>query len=383
MRLVLALTLLGGAGLLAPVRAQELPPAEEPRRKPATTQERRPVDRARTAAAASTTTSPNTAPVAPTSAVLLVLCDLECAMEVDGAPVQTIVANTPSRIELSAGQHFVRAVNAGRGCQWEEVVEARVGQQLVLKVELVPTCRDEVDAVMAQVWLAQEDFTLAGRYIESIPQRDWREASSIDTASLFAAHQTLRAQLAKLAELRPADSSRQRVQEEMVRVAENADRYLELLTKSIQSARDDKGWLGKMFSKGEDSGALQSTLEWSFETWQVLRVSEAFSAALPNARRSQLGLALEPYFDLGVDYYNFRPSLIALVRAGGRAAKAGFKDGDRIEAVDGQPVAAVWEIQQAAVTGPPRSLMVRLERKGSVQTIVLPVPGSAGGGGLE
>jgi hypothetical protein len=315
---------------------------------------------------------------------LLVICDLDCALAIDGVPGKSYAANKPTTLELDPGEHLLVFTNEASGCAFETIAEANPRAKKALKVELAPTCSTSFDAVMAQLWMAQQDFTLAGRYVEGLSSKDFRSSTPADTGSLYATHQTLKSQFAKLAALAPADPARQRIAEEMARISASADKYVELLTEAIGEAKaDDKGIIAKIFRrKDESSRALQATLEWSFDTWNVLRASPSFAAALPAGHRIALGLASGggPPFDLGVDYYNFQPNLVVFVRAGGLADRAGMKGGDRLLTADGRSIGSVSDLQQLAISGVRRTVLVRVDRRGKQETLQLAVPGGSGAG---
>ncbi len=318
----------------------------------------------------------------PEPSTALLLCDLPCEVTIDGESIGSFAGGRPEKIKLQPGQHLMRTSNTSEGCLKEQIVEGK-GGQTVLKVDLKPTCTTEFDRTMAQLWMAQEDFTLAGRWVESVPAKQFRSATPVDTAKLFASHQTLQQQFGKIAALAPADPTRQRIAEEMKRVAENADKYVEVLTQAITQAKSGKeqGWLGKLLHHNKDEGSkgLNATLEWSFETWATLKASPTFAAALPASRRIELGIARGATFDLGVEYYNFQPDVVVFVRKDGPGAKAGFKEGDRLLAADGRNVTAFWEVQELALSGQRRTMLVHVDRGGKQETVMLPVPGGGSG----
>jgi len=236
---------------------------------------------------------------------------------------------------------------------------------------------------MAQLWMAQQDFTLAGRWVESVPAKQFRSATPVDTATLYASNQTLQQQFGKIAALAPADPARQRIAEEMKRVSEAATKYVEVLTQAITQAKSGKeqGWLGKLLHRNKDEGnkGLEATLEWSFETRSTLKASAAFAAALPVGRRVELGIGSGATFDLGIDFYNFQPDVLVIVHRDGRAAQAGLKEGDRLVAADGRNVSGVGDLEAIALSGPRRTVLVRVNRGGKQETVPLPVPGGGAG----
>lgn len=314
---------------------------------------------------------------------LLVICDMACDLAIDGVPGKSYAASKPTTLELDAGEHLLVFTNEQSGCAFETIAEANPRAKKALKVDLLPTCSTQFDQVMAQLWMAQQDFTLAGRYVEGLSSKDFRSSTPADTGSLYATHQTFKSQFAKLASLAPSDPARKRIAEEMARISASADKYVELLTEAITEAKaDDKGIIAKIFRRKEESSrALQATLEWSFDTWSVLRGSPHFAAGLPPGHRIALGLAQGAQaFDLGIDYYNFQPNLVVMVRSGGIADRAGMKGGDRLLTADGRSIGSISDLQQLATSGVRRTMLVRVDRRGKQETLQLAVPGGSGAG---
>src|SRR4029079_15430439 len=226
-------------------------------------------------------------------------------------------------------------------------------------------------------WLAQQDFTLAGRWVESVPAKQFRSATPVDTAKLYASHQTMQQQLDTLKTFTPSDPARQRIAEEMKRIGENANKYVEVLTQSITDAKggkDKKGLFSMFRHKDSAAKGLDTTLEGPLEAWSTLKGSPAFAAALPGPRRVELGMQQGTVFDLGVDYYNFQPDTIVMVRKGGLADQAKLKEGDRLVGAEGRQINSIWQLQEIATSGPRRMVMVRVARGGQEQTVPLTVP---------
>ena len=368
---VLALLLLA-AGAVTTLLAQPLPPPEE---KPVVRPKPKPAD----TGGAVAPRSEGREEKGPSTALLM--CDVACDITIDGMVLGSYPANVPNKIKLEPGEHLMRATNASEGCQKEQVVAGK-GGQTVLQVTLKPTCASEFDKTMAQLWLAQQDFTLAGRWVESVPAKQFRSATPVDTAKLYASHQTMQQQLDALKTFTPADAPRQRIAEEMKRIGENANKYVEVLTQSITDAKggkDKKGLFSMFRHKDSAAKGLDTTLEWSFETWSTLKTSPAFAAALPSPRRVELGIQQGTVFDLGVDYYNFQPDTIVFVRKGSVGDQAGFKEGDRLLGADGRSVNTIWQLQDIATSGQKRMMMVRVGRAGAEQLLHLAVPGGSSG----
>ena len=65
----------------------------------------------------------------------------------------------------------------------------------------------------------------------------------------------------------------------------------------------------------------------------------------------------------------YSPPVLADVMAGGPAMAAGFKVGDRVLAIDGDPIERFEEIQRIVASQPGRHLLFKIEREGKVSTI--------------
>lgn len=75
------------------------------------------------------------APAAP-SATLLIRVDETAMVSVDGEPAQRVEKNQSIKVPVGIGQHIVEAVVPGTDTRWEQTVQVKVAEQLVVKTEL-------------------------------------------------------------------------------------------------------------------------------------------------------------------------------------------------------------------------------------------------------
>jgi S1-C subfamily serine protease len=88
-----------------------------------------------------------------------------------------------------------------------------------------------------------------------------------------------------------------------------------------------------------------------------------------------MGLSNDPRdVRLGADYYQSTPTMLAVVDKGGLADKMGFKAGDRIISVSGQPIASIWDFKLMLRANAGKKLSVLVERKGKQETVGASVP---------
>lgn len=71
---------------------------------------------------------------------------------------------------------------------------------------------------------------------------------------------------------------------------------------------------------------------------------------------------------LGFDFWE-PPAVLGFVDDGGPAADAGIRPGDRIAAIDGEPIADFGDLQHVVAARPGETVEVRLERGGETRTV--------------
>ena len=95
------------------------------------------------------------------------------------------------------------------------------------------------------------------------------------------------------------------------------------------------------------------------ECQQILRDSPAFKEALAPDVRPRIGLPADNRsVQLGADYAQSFPQMLAVIDKGGAADSMGFKPGDRIISVDGRPVNSIWDFKLALRQGGGRASVV-------------------------
>ncbi len=359
--------------LSAAAWAQELPPPDtrtKPRPRPKV-EEKKPVNPAAPSASA---------PAAAAAPVLMLTSDLPCSLTLNGEPLATLPAKEIRRVTVAAGQHLLVATSSDGRLRWQKVVDAKPGQQVV-QIELATAgavfSTDDFDRSMAGVWLGTADVKTAGEYATSILGRSWGFHNHSLSTALHTAHQYLKRQIEELAKMAPSDPARKRMSEDVQRITQDADKYIELMTKSVADAQKANSWQGEPANLFAQARALEPGIAFPPDALGTLRASKAFVEALPPDRRAELGLPGDPRdFNLGARYYQSTPSLIAVVPKGSLADKLGFKAGDRIVTIDGSPQASVWNLKLAMRARTGRKLPLVVEREGKQEAKELAVPGS-------
>jgi S1-C subfamily serine protease len=163
--------------------------------------------------------------------------------------------------------------------------------------------------------------------------------------------------------------------EDVQRIAQDADKYIELMTKSVADAQKANSWQGEPSNLFGQARALEPGIAFPDSALGTLRASKAFVEALPPDRRAELGLPGDPRdFNLGARYYQSTPALLAVVPKGSLADKLGFRAGDRLVTIDGAPAASVWSLKLAMRARAGRKLPVVIEREGKQERRELAVP---------
>ncbi len=355
--------------LATPLAAQELPPPDtrakaKPRAKTETPRG--------TGGGAAGGASQSAAPI------LLLSTDLPCTLTLNGEPLATLRAKEIRRVAVAVGQHLLAATSSDGRLRWQKIVDAKPGQQVV-QIELATAGSvfsvEEFDKAMAGVWLGISDLKVAGEYCSSILTRAWGFHNQSLSTALHTAHEYLKRQVEEISKMSPSDPDRKRMREDVQRVAADADKYIELMTKSVADAQKANSWQGEPSNMFAQARALEPGITFPAPALAVLRESRAFVAALAPDRRPQLGLPKDQRdFEFGARYYQSTPTLIAVVVKNGLADKAGFKAGDRLISVDGQPIASVWELKLAMSARQGKKMRVLFEREGKQEERQLSVP---------
>ncbi len=354
--------------------AQELPPPDtrtKPKPRPKTEEKKPPAPAA---------SGPAAAAPAAAAPVLLLTSDLPCSLTLNGEPLATLPAKDIRRVTVSPGQHLLVATSSDGRLRWQKVVDAKPGQQVV-QIELATAgavfSTDDFDRAMAGVWLGTSDVKTAGAYATSILSRAWGFHNHSLSTALHTAHQYLKRQVEELAKMAPSDPARKRMSEDVQRIAQDADKYIELMTKSVADAQKANSWQGEPSNLFAQARALEPGIAYPADALTTLKASKAFVDELPPDRRAELGLPGDPRdFNLGARYYQSTPALLAVVPKGSLADKLGFRAGDRLVTIDGSPQASVWNLKLAMRARAGRKLAVLVEREGKQETKELSVPAS-------
>ncbi len=365
--LVFASLVAGGLGFAMPLCAQEAPPPEEPKTiKKATP---RP---GKGPAGPGTAAAPTQAPPS-----FLLRADANCTVTIDGEKQVKVRSGEPKKVDVSNGQHLVNAVSDDGKLRWEGVVEAK-SQQVVVQITLVgSTSPADFDRAAARVWLAIADLKVAGAYAGSILDKAWGFHDKNLSTAVFTAHEFLKKEIEDFKKIVPApgDQARRRIVDDMVRVAATADKYVDFLTRSISAAQQANSWMGEPNNLYAQAKALEPSMTLPDTTARDLRASKSFGEALPPDRRPQMGFAPDPKdFNLGADYYQSTPNMLAVVVKGGLADNWGFKAGDRILSVNRKPVASIWEFKMSLKDSAGRQVEVVFERGGKRHSEEVKVP---------
>jgi hypothetical protein len=327
------------------------------------------------------------APVGPTGPVgapqaaptLLLTNDLACSVSVDDKKVATLTANETRSISVGAGQHILTATSEDGRLRWKQVVDAKPGQQVV-EISLATAgtihSNEDFDRTMAGVWLGISDVKVAAGYASSVLNRAWGFHNQTLSTALHTAHTYLKSQIEDLKKITPSDAGRKRIAEEVLQIAPNADKYIDLMTKAISKGQESNSWMGEAADMYAQARALEPTIVFPSDAIDLMRKSDSFKEALPLDRQITLGLASDPQdFNLGAEYYQSTPSVLAVVAKGGAADKLGFRAGDRLLSANGQPVKSVRDLKLALRANAGKTVRVVLERQGQQQQHDVKVPG--------
>ena len=74
-------------------------------------------------------------------------------------------------------------------------------------------------------------------------------------------------------------------------------------------------------------------------------------------------------------------SVVGEIMAGSAAAKAGLMAGDRVTAIDGQPIAQFADLQRVVAANPDRTVQMTVERNGAPETVPVAIGSRPGNGG--
>src|SRR5262249_27479085 len=159
-----------------------------------------------------------------------------------------------------------------------------------------------------------------GTYASSILGRAWGFHNQTLSTALHTAHTYLKSQIEDLKKIVPSDAGRKRMAEEVLQIAPNADKYIDLMTKAISKAPASTSVMGKASDMYAQARDREPTIVFPSDAIDLMKKSDSFKEALPIDRQVTLGLASDPRdFNLGAEYYQSTPSVLAVVVKGGPA----------------------------------------------------------------
>ena len=72
----------------------------------------------------------------PAGTPVLIKCDMDCLLTIDGAQAQSLSASDTKLVSLSSGQHLIEASDKDNTTKWSKVLSASGPDQIVLIIEL-------------------------------------------------------------------------------------------------------------------------------------------------------------------------------------------------------------------------------------------------------
>jgi hypothetical protein len=95
-------------------------------------------------------TSTATATAASTGTPVLVRCDVDCSLSIDGGEAIQLSSTDTKVIRLASGQHLIEASDPNHTAKWSKVLPVSGSDQIVLLIELQPlvanAAADKADA---------------------------------------------------------------------------------------------------------------------------------------------------------------------------------------------------------------------------------------------
>jgi hypothetical protein len=375
---VLGAIVLSGGLAAAVVLAQEPPPPEVQK-----IQKPKPRPKAGGAGGTVTPSGQQTAGQSGQQApppLLLLSAEFACTFSVDGETVPPpLKAQELRRVNVLPGQHLLGCTGQDGALKWQKTVEAKPGQQVVeIKMsEVALASGEDFDRAVAGVWVGLSDVRTAGEYVASIVQRSWGFHDAGLSTALHTAGEYLKQKLEDTKRLTPSNPARRKLVEDSQRIGGIAAQYVDLMTKAISEAQKANSWLGNPQDMFAQARALEPSLVFPADGLAEMRQSKAFADAVPVDRRAELGLPGDKRdFQLGAKTYAGMPNVVAVVTKNGLADKMGFRNGDRILAVNGQTVPTVWDFKLALRQNAGKDVKVTFSRDGKEQQRDVKVPSS-------
>ncbi len=212
----------------------------------------------------------------------------------------------------------------------------------------VSTKPEDFDRQAAKVFTAVTDLKIMGAFIDGLWKRSFFFHDRGITAAFHTAKQVLTRELEEFKKFPPSDANRQKVFDELGRLAPEGQKYVDLITQAITAAQSANSVIGEPTNQFGQAQAILATLSLPSDCAQILRDSPAFKETLPPDARTRIGLPPDSRdIRLGVDYAQSYPTMMAVIDKGGAADSMGFKPGDRIVSVDGRAVNSIWDLKLA------------------------------------
>src|SRR4030095_16782996 len=102
-------------------------------------------------------------------ATLLIDSDMNCTITIDGEQTYKVTANKPMKIDVSAGEHLLKAVSEDGRRRLEQVVKGGGGGNTVVPIKLLTaaasTAPEDFDKQGAKVFTALTDLKVMGEFI--------------------------------------------------------------------------------------------------------------------------------------------------------------------------------------------------------------------------
>ena len=110
-------------------------------------------------------------------ATLLLDADMNCTVTIDGETSHKITANKPTKIDVAAGEHLLKAVSEDGRRQLEQIVKGQGGGNTVVPIKLlsvgVSTRPEDFDRQAAKVFTAITDLKVMGAFIDGLWKRSF------------------------------------------------------------------------------------------------------------------------------------------------------------------------------------------------------------------
>jgi len=133
-------------------------------------------------------------PAPSQGADLLIRTDVECLLAVDGKTQGVLSPNQSLRLQLTAGEHRIEAVDSAGGGRWQKTIAlATADSQQELTIFLLASLEYWIDSATKLIWTAADNgsglsWSQARRYCRELTLagfKDWTLPSIDDLQGLF------------------------------------------------------------------------------------------------------------------------------------------------------------------------------------------------------